>query len=626
MRRGALFVTVGMLAIAMVGIAAPTVAQSPSEPAPATQGALTPVSVQLDFYPGTEYAPLQRGIAKGYFAEQGIDLTIEPSTGSLDTLNSINSNKVQFAFVDSTTYTLQRIQDTSDTTGVYAYYTHPSFAIWSSKPLNSAADMAGTTFGTVPFSAGTYELPFLLHANGVDPNSVTVNLMDFSVLYATLDSGGIDSAEIGYPGDEDEMIRAQTQGLQRYLIPSADWGLKEYAKLLIARDDAISSDPDLVHRLISAIDKSWTDALANATDQEIIDATTILDPQSTPDVTVATWNDMKKIQTDRPGFMNDDVFQASIDLATSSQSLTTDLKPSDLYTNEFIPGTPPSASPAASEPAGSGSTGSGSLNSLLPDEIKQAGTINVLTAPVFAPISFLPEGKSDPADILGSDPDILRAMGDKLGVTITFVPVEFPEMLTGVQSGRGDLAGGGLTDTAEREQTVSFVDDFQVGMDYVVKAGNAPGISTDYLSACGHTVAFTTGALSATQVEDLSAACVAAGKPAAEGVNVSDVNDTLLAVRSGRAEVSFWDDFGSFDTVNQGANNELQAFKIDGFPNQYWGFAVSKDDTQLQNALLAALQAVVADGGYDAILANYGLANNSLHEPGINLETQVNGQ
>jgi polar amino acid transport system substrate-binding protein len=262
---------------------------------------------------------------------------------------------------------------------------------------------------------------------------------------------------------------------------------------------------------------------------------------------------------------------------------------------------------------------------MLPDKIKQAGTINVLTAPVFSPISYFKEGSTDPADIIGSDPDILRAMGDKLGVSITFNPVDFPQMLPGVQAGRGDLAGGGLTDTAEREQAVSFVDDFQVGMDYVVKAGNAAGISTDYLSACGHTIAFTTGALSATQVDDLSAACQAAGKPAAQGVAVSDVNDTLLAVRSGRADVSFWDDFGSFDTTNQAANNELQAFKIDGFPNQYWGFAVSPTDTQFQNALLAALQAVVADGEYDQILAKYNLANNALEQPGINLQTVVNG-
>ena len=103
--------------------------------------------------------------------------------------------------------------------------------------------------------------------------------MDFSVLYATLKFGSIEPAEIGYPGDEDEMIRAQAQGLQRYLVPSADWGLKEYAKLLIARDDTIRSNPDLVGRLVSAIDTSWTDALANATDQEIIDATAVLDPR-----------------------------------------------------------------------------------------------------------------------------------------------------------------------------------------------------------------------------------------------------------------------------------------------------------------------------------------------------------
>ena len=35
--------------------------------------------------------------------------------------------------------------------------------------------------------------------------------MDFSVLYPTLDSGDIDSAEIGYPGDEDEMMRAESR-------------------------------------------------------------------------------------------------------------------------------------------------------------------------------------------------------------------------------------------------------------------------------------------------------------------------------------------------------------------------------------------------------------------------------
>ena len=101
----------------------PTATAAPSPSPSPSQASLTPVTVQLDFFPGPEYAPLQRGITKGYFAEQGIELTILPSTGSLDTLQAINSNAVQFAFVDSTTYALQRIQKATETQAIYAYFT-----------------------------------------------------------------------------------------------------------------------------------------------------------------------------------------------------------------------------------------------------------------------------------------------------------------------------------------------------------------------------------------------------------------------------------------------------------------------------------------------------------------------
>jgi polar amino acid transport system substrate-binding protein len=267
------------------------------------------------------------------------------------------------------------------------------------------------------------------------------------------------------------------------------------------------------------------------------------------------------------------------------------------------------------------SPGAVDLNSLLPEDVRTAGEIKVLTDPSFNPISFYREGST--TEIIGSDPDILRAMGDKLGVGIAFEATEFPGMLPGVQSGRGDLAGGGLTDTAEREETVDFVDNFQLGMLYVVRAGNAAGISTDLLSACGKKIAFTTGALSATQVEDLATACTEAGQPAPEQVAVSDINATLLAVRSGRVDVSFYDDFG-FDAVNEAANNELEAFQITDYPRQYWGFAVSKERPELSQALLAALQAIIDDGTYASILETYNLQANALETPGINLQTTIN--
>jgi polar amino acid transport system substrate-binding protein len=258
------------------------------------------------------------------------------------------------------------------------------------------------------------------------------------------------------------------------------------------------------------------------------------------------------------------------------------------------------------------------LNASLPPVIRAAGVIRVLTDPEFEPISYYRPGSK--TAIIGSDPDILRAMGKVLGVRIQFVPVAFAGMLTGIQSGRGDVAGGGLTDTTARESVVSFVDDFSLGELYVVKAGNHAGISSSPLSACGHVVAYTIGAVSATAVPALGKKCVSAGKRDIHQIGMSSVNEVLLAVRSGRADVTMYDDIG-FAAVNKANNDALKAFRISPYANQYWGFAVKPGDTQLANALLAALRVVVANGAYQRILARYGVSSDALDGPGINLQS-----
>src|SRR4029077_956282 len=265
------------------------------------------------------------------------------------------------------------------------------------------------------------------------------------------------------------------------------------------------------------------------------------------------------------------------------------------------------------------------LNSELPSSVKTAGVLNILTSPVFAPISYYKEGSAPGTDINGSAADILKAISTELGIKANFMPTAFPGMIPGVQSGRGDLAGGGLTDTAQREQADQFVDDFKVDELYVVLKGNAAGISSDYFSACCEKVAFTVGALSVTTVNTLQSMCTARGTPITQ-IQTSDVNATLLAVRSGRADVSFYDNLG-FDAVNKAANNELQAFEITKYPagcgcgGQYWGFAIAPSNTQLAKAILDGLKAIIANGKYAAILKTYNVASNALNEPGINLQT-----
>ena len=214
-------------------------------------------------------------------------------------------------------------------------------------------------------------------------------------------------------------------------------------------------------------------------------------------------------------------------------------------------------------------------------------------------------------------------MADRLGVTDEFHNTDFPEFIPGITTGRGDIAGGGLTDSAEREAQISFVDDFQLGGLYVVKKGNAVGASSDYLSACGHSVAFTTGALSATQVDDLKKACTVPASQSRKGF------------RSRTSTQRCW---RSAPGVPRSASGMTSASRAPTrTPTANWRPSRSRACRSSTGALPSArtthssrtrscrAPGVVADGEYDTILGNYNLAHNALEQPGINLQTVKNG-
>lgn len=271
----------------------------------------------------------------------------------------------------------------------------------------------------------------------------------------------------------------------------------------------------------------------------------------------------------------------------------------------------------SSTPAGTAASRS-PLDSMVPASVKAAGLV-VLTDPAFKPISFYAPGSA--TDIAGSDPDIIRAMAAVLGVRVRFVPIGFEGMLTGVGADRGNVAAGGLTDTSAREKVVDFIDDFSLGELFVVKRGAADGVSAAPMSVCGHTVAYTIGAVSQAAVPALGKQCAAAGNAAIKKFGVAGVPATISAVLAGRAQVAMYDNLG-FDDLNKASGGQLQAFTITPYPRQFWGFAVSKapQGEQLAKALLAALKAIQADGTYQKILLRYGVGGDALLHPGINLQ------
>jgi NitT/TauT family transport system substrate-binding protein len=323
-------------------------ASAPSSVAPSASGSTAPaspsplevkeVAVQLDFVLSGSWTPLLWGVDKGFFKDRGIELDIVPGRGTDLALAEINNGRVDFAFVDLTNYIIQRAAAETETTAIYVYNNIATTGVASLTPINEPEDMAGKTFGTVAQSSGKINIPLVIHQNGVEwDETKLLQLMDFSVLYPTLFSGEIDTAEVGLAGSwESAYLRAKEQGIDLHLKLMSDWGFLDYSKVLIVRNDLIASDKDLIMRMVAAIAQSQEDAAANATGEQMFELLKAEDPQAEQPVVELLWENFKTYVKE-PGALDPAVLQYKLDYLKENQDLETDLTPDDLYTNDFIP-------------------------------------------------------------------------------------------------------------------------------------------------------------------------------------------------------------------------------------------------------------------------------------------------
>jgi NitT/TauT family transport system substrate-binding protein len=321
-------------------VASTATSTAPSQSEQTSPIPVTKVSLQLDFVVQTRWAPLLRGIDKGYFSSRGIDLDIVPGRGSDLALQVINAGNTDFAVVDLGNFLAQRAAVQTETTGIYAYLNIPTTGIASFEQLNDPKDMTGKSFGTVPQSSGRVNIPLVLHQNGVDwDEKKLLQLMDFSVLYPTLFEGKVDTAEVGIAGSwEGAYLSAKQQNRDLKLKLLVDWGFFDYGSLIIARNDAIANKKDLVSRLVAGIHESLNDSLANATPDEIFELMKKADPQSEKETVALIWENLKKYLKD-PGPIDPKVIQYKLDRLKDEGTDVSKIVVDDVYTNEFIPTT-----------------------------------------------------------------------------------------------------------------------------------------------------------------------------------------------------------------------------------------------------------------------------------------------
>ncbi|MDQ0823149.1 ABC-type amino acid transport substrate-binding protein [Arthrobacter sp. V4I6] len=255
----------------------------------------------------------------------------------------------------------------------------------------------------------------------------------------------------------------------------------------------------------------------------------------------------------------------------------------------------------------------------LPERYKNAGVIKVASDIPYPPMEMFDENQQ----LTGLDFDLAQALGAKLGVKLELQTQAFDSIIPSLQSGKNDIIMSGMNDTPERQESLDFVDYFHAGFSILVPEGNPKNITTA-LDLCDMDVAVQKATVQAEILRSYDQPCADKGSSLIRVSELPLETDVQTAVRSGKAAADVVDSAVAayaaktagggaiFDLVKDPANPA-------GYNPVYTGIGVLKKDAELSKALLTALQALIADGTYDTILAKYDLSDYAVKEAGLNL-------
>lgn len=250
------------------------------------------------------------------------------------------------------------------------------------------------------------------------------------------------------------------------------------------------------------------------------------------------------------------------------------------------------------------------LAAQVPEDIKSTGTLTFGTDASYAPSEFLAD---DGTTIIGLDVDLGKAIAAKLGLEGQFENSTFDSLIVGVVNGKFPAAMSSFTINPERMKQVNMISYFDAGTSWAVQAGNPTGISVD--DPCGKTVAVQKATVQVDDIEARNADCKSAGKPEINIQQYTLQSDATTAVVSGKADAMLADSPVVAYAIKLTPTLEQLGEIYDSAP---YGVVVPKDETEFAEAIQGAINALIADGTYQAILDQWGVGNGAITESEVN--------
>src|SRR5438874_4700055 len=305
----------------------------------------TPVRVALAWRFEGPTAPDLVTIDKGYYKAEGINVTIDPGSGSVEGINRVASGAYDVGFADINLLVKYRDNPRNlPVKMVMMIYDTPAFSIITLKKNNIAKpkDLEGRILGAPAGDGAWAQWPIFVQANNIDASKVKVENIGFPVREPMLAQGKVD-AITGFHFSSFMNLKATGIPPEEIVVlHMRDWGLDLYGNGIVANPDFMRFHAKELAGFVRATIKGIQET---ARDPEgAIESVMKRNPIAKRDVEL----ERLKMSLDK-NFITPDVrkngigaidmkrFERSIEQIGLTFQYTNKPKPADVFTTQYLP-------------------------------------------------------------------------------------------------------------------------------------------------------------------------------------------------------------------------------------------------------------------------------------------------
>ena len=211
-------------------------------------------------------APFLLALDKGYFEDEGLDVTMDTGKGSLDAIPRVAAGTYQMGAADINTLIKFRDQNPDlDVKAIFMIYNQPPFAVVGRKSLGieTPKDLEGKILGA-PAPDGAYaQWKAFTKANDIDASKVTIENVGFPVREPMLAQGKVD-AITGFSFSS--FINLKANGVPEEdisVLLMTENGLDLYGNVVLVNPAFAAENPEAVTAFLTALVKGFKETIAD---------------------------------------------------------------------------------------------------------------------------------------------------------------------------------------------------------------------------------------------------------------------------------------------------------------------------------------------------------------------------